>query len=154
MELNFLSKLEQSEQDVLKRIPALVTILVGTADGHLDEQEAHIGKLSTEFRKQNGEALVQDYFAWVSDEYDALFDTEWAAFKKVAEDERKTYVTQEIERVNDILPKIEKKYAHALVTSWRGLGAAVARASGGLLGHMAVSHEEHDVMGLNMIKLP
>ena len=55
MELNYLSKLEQKELETLKKIPALITILVGTVDGELDDQETHIGKLSIEFRRKNGE---------------------------------------------------------------------------------------------------
>ncbi len=151
MKLNYLSKLEKNEQELLRKIPALVTILVGSADGNLDGQEERIGRLSTEFRKQNGEKLVQDYFAWVTEDYDEVFDSEWVRFKNLNTKERTQKVSDEIALVNHILPKIEKKYAHALTVSWRGLATAVARASGGILGTMSVSSEEQDVMGLNMI---
>lgn len=153
MELNYLSKLEQREQDILKKIPALVTILVGTVDGKLDDQEAHIGKLSTEFRRQNGEKLVQDYFKWVTNDYDEIFKREWEVYQNQTTEERTKNVSDAIAEVNDILPKIERQYARSLVVSWRGLAVAVARASGGLLGRMSVSNEEQHVMGLNMIEI-
>lgn len=153
MKLTYLNELAHTDLEVLKKIPALVTILVGTADDNLDAKETHMGKVSTEFRKNHGEELVQDYFEWVSEDYDAVFDNAWAQYKDVHSTTRTQQISSEIAKVNGILSEIDKKYAHSLVVSWRGLSRAVAHASGGLLGRIAVSNEEKDIMGLNMIEL-
>ncbi len=153
MKLTYLRELDDADLEVLKKIPALVTILTGTADDDLNEKETHMGKVSTEFRKNHGEELVQDYFEWVSEDYDNIFDKAWEQYKNVRSYARTQQISDELAKVNDILPKIDKKYAHSLVVSWRGLSRAVAHASGGILGRIAVSNEEKDVMGLNMIDL-
>lgn len=149
----YLKDLNSEELNTLKKIPALVTILVGSSDGNLDEKEIHMGKVSTEFRKHNGETQVQDYFEWVSEDFDSVFEQEWNRYKDFSSDERTQLVSDEISKVNDILDKIDKKYAHALAVSWRGLSRAVANASGGILGRMTVSSEELETMGLDMIEL-
>ena len=86
-------------------------------------------------------------------DYDEIFKKEWNVYQSQSVDERTQKVSAAIAEVNAILPKIEKQYAHSLAVSWRGLAAAVARASGGLLGRRSVSHEEQNVMGLNMIEM-
>lgn len=151
MELIYLSNLRQEEKELLKRIPALITILIGSADDNLDEKEIHMGKMSTEFRKDHGEPLVQNYFDWVSTEYDSIFKREWNKFKLINLDERLQSISNELALTNEILPKLDKKFAHQLVTSWRGLARAIANSSGGVLGRMTVSYEERDLIGLDMI---
>lgn len=151
MELIYLSNLGQEEKELLKKIPALITILIGSADDNLDEKEIHMGKLSTEFRKDHGEPLVQNYFEWVSSEYDSIFKREWSQLKLITLDARLQLISKELALTNDILHKLDKKFAHELVSSWRGLARAVANSSGGVLGRLTVSYEERDYIGLDMI---
>lgn len=153
MESVYLKELNSEELNVIKSIPALITILVGSSDGNLDEKEIHMGKVSTEYRKHNGEPLVQDYFEWVSEDFSSIFEQEWNRYKELSSETRTQQVSDEISKVNNILHKIDKKYAHALVVSWRGLSRAVANASGGILGRLTVSAEELETMGLDMIEL-
>ncbi|HUH75360.1 MAG TPA: hypothetical protein VLZ75_13275 [Chitinophagales bacterium] len=151
MELIYLKNLEKEQKELLKRIPALITILIGSADDNLDEKEIHMGKMSTEFRKDHGEPLVNNYFEWVSAEYDSIFDNEWNKYKVVELEERLHLISNEIAKTNDILQELDKKFAYHLVLSWRGLARAVANSSGGVLGRLTVSYEESELIGLNMI---
>ena len=151
MELIYLSNLGQEEKELLKKIPALITILIGSADDNLDEKEIHMGKMSTDFRKDHGEPLVNNYFEWVSSEYDSIFKKEWSKYQAIELDQRLHLISEEIALTNDALSKLDKKFAHHLVISWRGLARAVASSSGGLLGRLSVSYEERDFIGLDMI---
>lgn len=153
MELIYLNNLGNEEKELLKRIPALITILIGSADDDLDEKEIHMGKMSTEFRKDHGEPLVNNYFEWVSNEYDSIFNEEWNKFKLIELDQRLHLISDEIAQTNDILAKLDKKFAHELVLSWRGLARAVANSSGGVLGRLTISYEERDFVGLDMISI-
>ena len=110
-----------------------------------------MGKMSTEFRKDHGEPLVNNYFEWVSAEYDSIFDNEWNKYKVVELEERLHLISNEIAKTNDILQELDKKFAYHLVLSWRGLARAVANSSGGVLGRLTVSYEESELIGLNMI---
>lgn len=151
MELIYLNNLERQEKELLQRIPALITILIGSADDDLDEKEIHMGKMSTEFRTDHGEPLVNNYFEWVSKDYDTIFNNEWSKYKSIQLDERLHTISEEIAQTNDILEKLDRKFAHQLVVSWRGLARAVANSSGGVLGRLTVSYEERDFIGLDMI---
>lgn len=152
MELIYLSNLEKEEKELLKRIPALITILIGSADDNLDEKEIHMGKMSTEFRKDHGEPLVNNYFEWVSNEYDTIFNNEWNNLKEIELEQRLQLISDEIAQTNEILAKLDKKFTHELVVSWRGLARAVATSSGGVLGRLSVSYEERDYIALDMIE--
>ncbi|MCO5233656.1 MAG: hypothetical protein LC105_07855 [Chitinophagales bacterium] len=153
MNLHHLKDLNEEEFALLKKIPALVTILIGSADNNLNEKEIHVGHLSTEFRKDHGDVLVHDYYNWVAPDYDYIFEQEWAKYKNIDFTQRIHEISEELSKVNQIFSKINKNYAHSLLESWRGLARAVARASGGLLGRLSVSHEEKNLMGLDMISL-
>ncbi|MCO5230492.1 MAG: hypothetical protein M9958_04970 [Chitinophagales bacterium] len=153
MNLYHLKDLEEGELNLLKRVPALVTILIGSADENLNEKEIHIGQLSTAYRKNHGDEFVQDYFNWVSPDYDSIFNQEWSKYQNIASQQRIEDITEELTKVNNILHHINKQYALALLESWRGLARAVAQASGGLLGRITVTHDERNLMGLSMITL-
>lgn len=153
MNLLYLKELSDQELELLKKVPALITILIGGADDDLDTKEIHMGKTSTFFRKENGDELVHDYFKWVSTEYENIFDKEWDQFKAFSSEERTAKITDLLSQTNEILHKIDKKYAHTLATSWRGLARAVANTSGGILGKMSVAPEEKNLIGLDMIHI-
>lgn len=153
MNFVYLNHLEESDLTLLKRVPALVTILIGAADNDLDAKEKTMGKTSTEFRKKNGDELVQDYFNWVAKDFDTIFEKEWEQYQHLSVEERQHQISAELSKTTEVLQKIDKKYAHSLVTSWRGLARAVANTSGGILGKLAVSNEELHLIGLEMIDI-
>jgi|GEM_PF-5753821 len=148
-----LKELNQEELNLLEKMPVLITLLIGYADENLNEKEKEMGKISAEFRKTGGDTLVQDYFAWVSPAYDAHLEAAIRQYGALSAEERLDAISAEIERANKILNKIDTKYASALLESWRGLARAVAQSSGGILGRMAVTYEERDLMALDMLYL-
>lgn len=153
MNFVYLKNLEESDLALLKRVPALVTILIGAADNDLDAKEKSMGKTSTEFRKNHGDALVQDYFNWVAKDFDSIFEKEWEQYKNLSVQDRQSQISAELSKTTEVLHRVDKKYAHSLVNSWRGLARAVANTSGGFLGNLSVSHEEVNLMGLEMIDI-
>ena len=60
----------------------------------------------------------------------------------------------ELEKLNEILPKLPKEFAVDYYWSLRSLAKKIASASGGLLGYMAVGYEESKLIGLDMIHAP
>ena len=152
MEITYLKNLGTEELQLLKRIPALVTILVGAVDDNLEEREIHTGSISTKFRSIQGETLTRSYFEWVSKDFDQLFKEEWDRYHGVTVDKRTALISDELAKANDILEKLDSTYANALVTSWRKTARAVARSTGGLLGRIPETPEEKEVMVLDMLK--
>lgn len=153
MNLLYLKELGEEDLTLLKSIPALVTILIGGADDQLDAKEIAMGKTSTEYRKNNGEVMVHDYFEWVSHNFEEIFDEQWKTYQSYSVEERTNKISSKIAEANSILNKIDKKYAHALVVSWRGLARAVANSSGGILGRLSIASEEKDLIGLDMLQI-
>ncbi|MCO5248586.1 MAG: hypothetical protein M9887_06540 [Chitinophagales bacterium] len=152
MKIEYFKDLNLDELNLLKRIPALTTILVGAVDDHLEDREVYTGKMSTKYRSLEGETLTREYFEWVSADFSALFSQEWEKYRDVSVEKRTALVSEEISKANDILRKIDCVYANALVESWRKTARAVARSTGGLLGRIPETPDEKKVMVLDMLE--
>lgn len=145
--------LTQEEISLLKKVPALITILLGEADHHLDSHEAGTGLKAVAFRTDHGDEVVRDYYEWVAPDFAKIFFEILGYCEQMEEKARMEYLVNALASTSAVLAKIDKKYAHHLLESWRGLARAVAQASGGVHGLHAVSFDERDLMGLNMITL-
>lgn len=156
MSIAAIQSLSSEESALLKTVPAYITILIGGADAQLDSHEAGTGMKAVEYRIAHGDDLLKDYYQWVSGTFsDQLFSL-LEQHKHQDSAEFIQDISEKLASTGAILGKLDKKYAHHLLESWRGLARAVAQASGGIhgKGHHVVDFEEHDWMGLNMISIP
>lgn len=145
--------LSEEEISLLKKTPALITVLLGDADHQLDSHEAETGLKAVSFRTDHGDEVVRDYYEWLAPDFAKLFFDTLRYCKELDDNARKDYLESSLASTSSILGKLDKKYAHHLLESWRGVARAVAQASGGVHGQHAVTFDERDLMGLNMITL-
>lgn len=150
MSIASLSHLSAEEISLVMNTPALISVMIGSADGNFDADEKEKANKIVAFRKTTGDPLLFEYFSLV----EKTFENELQIFSErysgdVAE--RNKNIAVELTKLNLILPKIDHNYASALLKNWKSFAKGVAEASGGFLGIFEESSEEAHLVGLNMI---
>lgn len=151
MSIASLSQLSTEEVNLVLNTPALVSLLIGGADNNFDNEEKEKAKKIVAFRKTTGDPLLFEYFNLVEE----TFENEIQILsERYSGDvlERNSKITEELVKLNEILPKMDHNYANALLQNWRTLAKGVAEASGGFLGMFEESSEEAHLVGLKMIE--
>ena len=131
--------------------PALVSLLIGGADNNFDNEEKERAKKIVAFRKTTGDPLLFEYFNLVEETFENEIQILSERYSGDAL-ERNSKITEELVKLNEILPKMDHNYANALLQNWRTLAKGVAEASGGFLGMFEESSEEAHLVGLKMIE--
>ncbi len=151
MKVQELEHLTEAEQALVFKAPALVTLLIAGADGNIDEDEEKWAASVVNYRRVTGEEDLFTYYEAVEDGFVEQFKAMVADYPQ-GQQERILKITEELEGLNAILPKIGTNYALLLVKSWKSLAKQVAKASGGILGFGSISQQEKQFMELDMIK--
>jgi len=149
-----LTSLPDTDQALLAKVPAYITLLIGTADDALDSKESAVAKQAVAFRIEHGEEITKAYYESALKEFDAALKAIAQEYAALDPDARTSAISEVLASVSPILGQLDLKLSHALLEGWRGIARAVAQASGSIVGSQAVSHEEMHLMGLNMIEIP
>ena len=143
--------LTEEEKLFLLTTPAMVTYLIGGADGVFDPREEVQAEHIVRIRKENGDPLLFDFYIEVEklffEQLDALVNNHSAKSAK----ERTEFLVAELSKLNQILPKLDNLYARALLASLRSLAKFIAESSGGVFGFLEISYEEEQLLGLTMV---
>lgn len=145
------SHLTENERELLYGSPALVTYLIGSADDSFNIAEEEQAKHIVHFRTSTGDPMLFDFFTEVEPKFLTQLHSLEKEYGNLQPAERTALITAELERLNDILPKIDSIYARTLLRSLKSLALAVAEASGGILGFLDVTYEEKHLAELPMI---
>jgi hypothetical protein len=151
MSIASLSQLSTEEVNLVLNTPALVSLLIGGADNNFDNEEKEKAKKIVAFRKTTGDPLLFEYFNLVEETFENEIQILSERYSGDAL-ERNSKITEELVKLNEILPKMDHNYANALLQNWRTLAKGVAEASGGFLGMFEESSEEAHLVGLKMIE--
>ncbi|MBK6339990.1 MAG: hypothetical protein IPH74_15515 [Bacteroidetes bacterium] len=151
MSIASLSQLSTEEVNLVLNTPALVSLLIGGADNNFDNEEKERAKKIVAFRKTTGDPLLFEYFNLVEETFENEIQILSERYSGDAL-ERNSKITEELVKLNEILPKMDHNYANALLQNWRTLAKGVAEASGGFLGMFEESSEEAHLVGLKMIE--
>ena len=145
--------LSQEEQNILINAPAYVTILVAGADHNIAEKELEWETKLPIFRSKKEQSVLSDYYIAVEKIIDSKLQV---LLSELPEDyvERNKVVSNELKKLNSILPKLNKDFAIELYKSLKSFAEQVARVSGGILGISAISPEEREMIKLDMINPP
>lgn len=150
MNVRELEHLTEEERELVLRTPALISVLIGGADGHFDGKEKSQAITSIHFRALQGDKFLQDYYKAV----DASFESVMLHLAQKYEGDteaRAVHIMEELEALNDVLPKLDKRFARVLLNDLRNLAFTIAKASGGFLGYARLSLEESHFVDLKMI---
>ena len=145
-----LEKLSTEERQQMLDAIALITILVGTADGEMDEEEKGWAAKLTDIRAFEEKGVMSAYYEAVG----AEFSERLQAFDKALPtevSERMSAASEKIAALNPIMRKMDDFDAAAYYKSFLSFAKHVAQASGGIMRFMSIGPEEKEVMTLPML---
>lgn len=145
--------LEESEVEVMFKIPILVSILIAGADNNIDNTEIKKAISLSKIRQQKARKDLIDYYKIVGADFEDKLKILIQQYP-VDADDRNPLIIEELKKLNAILPKLDKNFAVDIYQSIRDIARQVAEASGGLLGYLAVGYEESKFVSLDMIQDP
>ena len=145
--------LTESEKELMFKVPILVSILIAGADNEIDKSEIKQAVNLSKLKQQKARKDLIDYFKTVGTDFEDKLKVTIQQYPVDASD-RNPKIIEELERLNHILPKLDKNFAIDFYASIRDIARKIAEASGGVLGYMAVGYEESKLIGLDMIKEP
>lgn len=148
MQFNHLS---EDERNLLYSTPSLITFLIGGADNNFDTKEEVQSEHLVRIRTATGDPMLFDFYKHIEQTYFDQLDATVKKYVNLPVAERTEMISNELAKLNEILPKIDNLFARALLKSLRSLAKAIAEASGGVFGFLEISYEEEHLMGLNMI---
>ncbi|MEQ8924457.1 MAG: hypothetical protein RLO81_01525 [Fulvivirga sp.] len=145
--------LSREEVETMLSAPLLVSVLIAGADNEIDNSEIKEAVSIAKLKQKKARLDLIEYYKEVGIDFEDKLKVMIQQFPSKAE-ERNPLIISELEKLNTILPKLDKKFAEEFYASIRDIAKKIAESSGGLLGYMAVGYEESKLIGLNMIKNP
>jgi hypothetical protein len=145
--------LEGEEANLMYKAPVLVTILIAGADDTIDHAEIKEASELAKIKQAKENEVLKDYYAEISDSFERDLKSHINMLPKDTVARNKAIVS-ELSKLNDILPRLDKRFAVNFYTHLKDLAKKIAEASGGVLGYMAVGKEESEFIELGMIKDP
>jgi hypothetical protein len=146
------SNLDTKEQEMLYMAPALVTVLISGADDLFEKNEEKRAERAIHFRQSIGDELLFEYFAKVETTFEQDIDLLMANYKDLNHEDRNKQISNELEKLNDILTKVDEKVAHAIVKNLKSLAAGISNVSGSILG-VSANVAKSEWVKLPMIRL-
>ena len=151
--INYLDPLSDEEKLFLQKTPVLVAILIAGADNKIDKSEIKEALRISRYKPIRARILLKDFYSSIGDEFEYNLIEEIASLPREAR-KRTPLIVEELEKLNSILPKLDRKFAIQFYESMKDIAKKIAKASGGVLGYISVDYEESKLMELKMIKNP
>jgi hypothetical protein len=142
--------LSPEEFDILIDAPALITILVGGADGNLDQEERDWSERLLRSRTYNNPKELNEYYRIVSELFWAKVNGHLAELPRDPE-ARNEIIAERLKALNPIMAKLDIAIGADLYHGFIGLAEETAKASGGFLRIGAISPEEARWIHLPML---
>lgn len=151
--INEFKHLPQEDIDVLYKAPVLVAILIAGADNTIDNAEIKEARELARMKQSKENEVLKEYYQELGNTFETELKKHIALLPNDTAERHKAIVN-ELEKLNTILPKLNKRFAVNFYAHLKDLAKRIASASGGVLGYMSVGKEESEVIDLNMIKDP
>jgi len=143
-------QLTRDEIAALVEAPALITILVGAADGELDSEERNWSERLLRSRTYNKPNVLNEFYRAVVEGFWVKVQSEITHLPADME-ARNRELSERLSRLNPILAKIDAELAADLYRGFLGLAEETAKASGGFLRIGAIGAEENKWVKLPML---
>jgi hypothetical protein len=145
--------LNDEEIELMGRAPILIAILVAGADNKIDKSEIKEALQISKYKPIKGRDLLVDFYKAISGDFEFNLIEEIASLPREAR-KRNPFIIAELEKLNKILPKLDRKFAIQFYESMKDIAKRIAKASGGVLGYISVDYQESKLMELKRIKNP
>jgi len=146
-------KLTPSEIALISKIPAMVTILIAGADEEISKNELQKAVQLTETKQSKARRELLTYYQEVGPDFERVLNELLKSYPEEPET-RSKMIVEDLERLNSILPKIERTWAIQFVESMKEIAKKVAEAAGGVFGYLSIGYEESKLIDLKMIRKP
>ena len=151
--LYHISKLHKDDQELVRKAPLLVSVMVAGADGHIDaaEIERTVNLIHTKSFFESSE--IRHLYREIDHDVEA-------EFKKIVEslpkdfEEREKILWAELANLNRIMGKMDGRIARDLYHGLRNFAVLVAQTTGGVLGVMKMNYHEKEIVKLPMLNEP
>lgn len=146
-----LRKLSEAEQEFFAKSPILVCILIAGADGTIDRRE--VNEAIEQAKKRQAQIGISDFYKELGEDFE---DKLKIVLRDYSPDptQRNAQIAEELKRLNDILPKLDKDFSAKFYKSLREIALKIAQSSGGILGMKSVGKEEMQYVELPMLQEP
>jgi hypothetical protein len=148
--LSELSKLSSSERELVFKAPLLVCILIGGADGTIDNKELSEAINITRDR-QWVKSVLSAFYQEVSEDFEDKLKVLIQSYPVKAL-RRNTAITEELSQLNSVWEKLGPEFSVAYFESLKYISHKIASASGGFWGK--ISQEEAKLLDLPMLVIP
>lgn len=148
--MKYFEHLSAEEIQTLTDAPVLITILVGGADGNLDQAELDWANHLTEIRGYSHNESLRGYYDLVHVNFPEKINAALAALPAEQAD-REAAISERLSAINDILPKVDPSVAYRFYSSMLSFAGHIAKASGGFMRFMSVSGAEANWLSLSML---
>ena len=148
-----LRDLEQNEQNIMINAPVWVTLLIACADNNLNREEIKKAAKVIHLRAITEDSDVRNIYKELDEDFEHLVQIEINNLPLMGED-RISQLTENLEKLNAIYPKLDHTYAVQYHKSLLKLAALIAQAEGGLFGIGSISYKEAEFIHLPMIQKP
>ena len=146
--------LSAEEKEDLFNMPIYVTLLIAGADDKIDNAEISRSIELADLNKKFSRPDLHDYFMVASEDFSDKLAVMMQELPDPQDEERVKFLIGRLERLNDILPKLDRQFAIDFFASAKDLARKIAEASGGVLGYMSIGYEESKLISLDMINDP
>ena len=143
--------LSAEDFDLLVEAPALITVLIGGADGELDREERYWSERLLRSRTYNNPKSLNDFYRVVAEGFWARVQGAMAHLPaSVAA--RNEEISKRLSGLNAVFPQLDPQIAGELYKGFLSLAEETAEASGGFLRIGAIGPEEAKWVKLPMLK--
>ena len=146
-----LTRLKESEVELMLKAPVLLCILIAGADGTIDRKE--IREAINVTVKKKDKTILDSYFKEVSQDFEDKLKILLQSYPYES-NQRSPILIQELSQLNPILRKLDKLFSTAFYDMLKELAEKIAGSSGGFWGMMSVDSEEAKYIRLPMIEDP
>lgn len=146
-------ELSEEEISLLLKAPAMVSVLIAGADGKIDNKEKSVAISLAKLKTYRARQILIDYYNEVHKDFETHMNN---LIQNLPQDhkERNKLIEEELQKLNPVLEKVDKKFAINFYESMKNFARQVAEASGGILNMLSISVEESKLIDLKMIKNP
>lgn len=148
-----LSHLSKAEQEIVYKAPLLISILIAGADGMVDRREIRQGWRLAEKKSRASSSAVALLFKEISLDFEDKIKLLMQEYP-YDPSQRNQLVAEDIAKLNEVIPKLNKRFAIEFYNSLLLLAETVAKASGGFLGLKKIGKAEQRFISLPMLQRP
>ena len=146
-------RLSNDEVEFMYKAPILVSILIAGADGEIDRNEIREGLIQAKKKQKSSSMELMELYREIGEDFEDKLKIVLQGYP-VEVTQRNAMITEELARLNAVLPKLDKNFSTQYYQSICDLALKIAQSSGGLLGMKSVGAAEARYVKLPMVKDP